>query len=1223
VNADGTVRLPEGARTTFAADAEVRVEDLDASVVVRGAPRSRLSAVIDASVVARSDGGVEGRFDVQTRVGEVGGRVVPAAHARGVFTERSVRGAARIAEPGAPTRVELSLGPGTGDASPDQLAIRIETRIADLAEVKSAGRLGHGRAHLVVDGRVDLRTKEIDARAAADLGGVDVKGVRLARGFIRAAAGGALDAPRLDIALRGGGLHAGGYAFTGVDVRATGSTRDLTVAADLAGDDRAPTVSGRAHVAFGEAIALFGTSVRLARGDVESTLEVASIRAAGGVVDVQGARVLGLGDPIEGWARISASRVAVRGRSEDVDLARVAKLVAREEDARGHVALDVDAVASRRGAEGRVDLRARDLALRGVAGASGWLSASVRGEKVRGELHASLGDAGRIDLATAGVALGGAATEVSAWERATGSLTVDGDVDLARLLAKLPAERRPVEAAQGRLILHGKVSRSSSSASPALDLAASTSDLALVGKGWHTQGLDGDVTVTIDDATGRTQVSARLHDARGALASVEARATLPVAHMLEAKGRLAGLLMDLPMEATVDVPRQSLDAMPLAFGLLPLRGDVELDARLAGTARAPRIAIAAKGTNLVARDAATCVRPVDLTATLAYDGQQADVRVGAARDGRRVMDAGATVWASAAHAIAGGPLPWEASATIDLAGFPLDAVGAVAGRPITGELSGRLEVADLHRAASLEADLDLRSVTLDRAEFPRGEIHVGMKEGAFDASARLEQTDGSLVTQAKGAMSWGEALVPSLDPARPVDLSIRAKNFRANAAAPFVTGIFGEIDGRVDADATVHVEHGGKDGAMNGSVTLREGVIDVPRIGERFHGVTGRLIMRPWGTLRFEDVSASASTGKLEASAVAVLRGLSLQRADARVHVAKGESIPVAVEGVPLGRASGDVEATARMSDDGKRLDAQVDVPTLHVDLPQVTGHAVQSLAPDPTIRVGAISAHGFAPFPLASPSEPRAPSDLAVHVAVKLGDDVVIERQGALDVAVTGELSLDVTDRAHLAGRISVVRGTIQLQNRQFVIDHGAVSFVGPDPSDPTVVASAYWDGPEGTRVFADFDGRVSSGRLRLRSEPELSQDEILALVLFGAPDGAFGAEGAPGLPETAGMTAAGMAGGILAQGLNKAISGITGADVTTRVDTSQAGNPRPELDMQLSKSISARLGYRLGVPAPGENPDRTELTIEWRFIRNFSLTAVIGDQGSTSLNVVWRLRY
>jgi translocation and assembly module TamB len=219
--------------------------------------------------------------------------------------------------------------------------------------------------------------------------------------------------------------------------------------------------------------------------------------------------------------------------------------------------------------------------------------------------------------------------------------------------------------------------------------------------------------------------------------------------------------------------------------------------------------------------------------------------------------------------------------------------------------------------------------------------------------------------------------------------------------------------------------------------------------------------------------------------------------------------------------------------------------------------------------------------------------------------------------------LLLDAGAETRVNGQIQVTRGTIDIQGKQFVVDHGAVSFVGKDPADPLILAAASWAAPDGTRVQADFSGHLKTGRLSLQSEPALTDDEILALILFGSPDGSFGAEAPPGQQASPAVTAAGMAGGIVTQALNRAISGITRANVTTRIDTSEASNPRPEVSIQIARNLSARLGYKLGVPAPGDNPDRTELTLDWRLIRDWSLTAVVGDQGSTSLDVGWRRRY
>jgi translocation and assembly module TamB len=284
----------------------------------------------------------------------------------------------------------------------------------------------------------------------------------------------------------------------------------------------------------------------------------------------------------------------------------------------------------------------------------------------------------------------------------------------------------------------------------------------------------------------------------------------------------------------------------------------------------------------------------------------------------------------------------------------------------------------------------------------------------------------------------------------------------------------------------------------------------------------------------------------------------------------------------------------------------------------------VQALDPDTSIRVGAHADDGdFVTLPLVEPERPRKPSETVIHASVELGKDTHVKRDTTVDVTANAKLDVLVTDKAHITGKVVVERGKLELEGKQFTIDHATVSFLGDDTSNPMVVATAYWDAADGTRVYADFSGLATKGKLKLRSEPSLSEDEILSLILFGSADGSFGAQPPPGQDESTGVKAAGMAGGIVTQGLNKAISGVTSVDVTTRVDTSEADNPRPELAVQLTKTVSARVGYKLGVPAPGENPDRTELTLDWRFVRNWSLTAEVGDQGSTALDVVWRLRY
>jgi hypothetical protein len=221
------------------------------------------------------------------------------------------------------------------------------------------------------------------------------------------------------------------------------------------------------------------------------------------------------------------------------------------------------------------------------------------------------------------------------------------------------------------------------------------------------------------------------------------------------------------------------------------------------------------------------VQPVDVEAKVAYDGTTATVRLGGSRAGSEIVGADAKVIVSAAQALAGGTLAWEVSGDVALTRFPLDALAPLLDRAVSGEVSGKVTLADLHKAASLDAELDLRALALDRAAFPRGKVRVTVKDGTLTASARLDQTDGYLEAKATSAIAWGTAVAPRLDLTRPVDVSIKAQNFRADAAMPFVQGIFSELDGRIDTDAQLHVMAGGKDGNVRGAVTLRDGSFEV------------------------------------------------------------------------------------------------------------------------------------------------------------------------------------------------------------------------------------------------------------------------------------------------------------------------------------------------------------------------------------------------------------
>ncbi|HTM45495.1 MAG TPA: translocation/assembly module TamB domain-containing protein, partial [Polyangiaceae bacterium] len=155
---------------------------------------------------------------------------------------------------------------------------------------------------------------------------------------------------------------------------------------------------------------------------------------------------------------------------------------------------------------------------------------------------------------------------------------------------------------------------------------------------------------------------------------------------------------------------------------------------------------------------------------------------------------------------------------------------------------------------------------------------------------------------------------------------------------------------------------------------------------------------------------------------------------------------------------------------------------------------------------------------------------------------------------------------------------------------------------------------------------GPLKTGKVTLRAEPARTQSEILSLILFGTTDGQAVPVSGPGQQSSdpgASGAALGVGGGIATQGLNRALDDITGLDVTTRVDTTDSANPRPEIEVQIAQDVALSIAHVLGTPSAAEGLDRNLLTLDWRFLRNWSLETTFGDQGSVVMDTIWQLRY
>jgi translocation and assembly module TamB len=375
--------------------------------------------------------------------------------------------------------------------------------------------------------------------------------------------------------------------------------------------------------------------------------------------------------------------------------------------------------------------------------------------------------------------------------------------------------------------------------------------------------------------------------------------------------------------------------------------------------------------------------------------------------------------------------------------------------------------------------------------------------------------------------------------------------------------------------------------------------------------------------VQISNVSASGVTGRLTASGKMSLKGLAFQSADGEVRIAQKEAIPLTLEGVSVGDAWGTLMLHAKMSDE-RTVKLDIDVPVFHVDMPESSSRGVQALSEHPDITIGVRKRTELLPVLLAAPEEPRDEDALAWRATFYLGQDVIIRRGSMLQLKVTGQPVVHLTDRAHITGEVDLRGGTVDVFGKRFEIEHGTAEFDGDDPSNPNVSVTARWDAPDGTRIYADFVGRIKTGLFALRSAPARSQSEILSALVFGTTGETAVAPGSSYYRQqkqvnTVGSLAVGSA---VTTNVNKVLSSVTPLDITTRM-TTDAQSPTPEVAVRLSPKVTAQVSYRTRAPLPTEKQDRMLLTLDWRFLRNWSIASTVGDKGGSSVDLVWKYRY
>ena len=1146
----------------------------------------------------------------------VAGQVVPAIDVLGRVEKGGFKGRINVHEPGMPVRAQLTVhANGTVDIDADARTFFIQS-------APRLRRFARGRANVRVLARV--AKNEIDARVTAKVNGFELGDVKLGSGRLEAHARGPVDdieKLHVDASLAGSSFAAGLFSFESVSAHARGNVRTPRVRASFK-DRYGPSVQAAGVVSSKGKTRVRDLSLAVQRGDAKLVGSVARLEVGRGEIDVDRLALAGAGGDLRGSLSVRPESVTVDLHGQGVDLSAMSQALGLGRGTLdGIITIDADATATKDAINGTIRVGLGNASIYSLPGVSMQVDGRFDGSGFDGSASGVVENIGAFG-AVWDTDLPGSPLEAESWRAALGRATVKlSNVELSYLTHVLP-KSLGIQRVEGKFFGDFRIDRDTPQPLPNVLFVAETKGVEVVksvDEGKKTvviSGMDLQAGGSFHGQTGRSEGTTRLVHAGSVLAALSGSLDIDIQELLRAPGKIGPQLLDTPVDAVLTVEGRQFKELPELIRPEGIVGSIDtLRIAATGVPRKPNLSgiIAIGGLTQAGRPNATPLRVVarpryspgtgDVGGSVAvYTG---DKRVGSVQVGGNVS------WEELTRKDDGTPRDWSAAAEIEMTGLPLSVVPDLADEGIGGELFGKVRIARKDGQVQLAANVGLQNAEVAEVRIGNGQISIEPDGDVFLARAKLERGTGTLGITARAGVTWPGEL-PELDEARPISIGLHARRLDAVVLSPFFGDALSELTGELDSNLSFHLralpdpEDAGKmhwTGPIKGDAKLRHGVVQVAAVGLELRETSFDAKIQPRGGLTVvttENIRAKArsKTVNLNARARLVFDGARLIRGSAGLGASE---VPLLVEGVSLGKASGVATAELSRQSNPDLLFVRVVVPQGTVKLPRSASRNVISLKENSDIRIVQFE------------SDETQESTLPWRVVLDLGG--IRMRRGDLDIPVRGQPVINIAEETTVTGYVELPPGGhMPALGKVFTIESGLVRFDTGDPTNPRLQVTASWRAPDATIVYVDVTGTLEEAKLATRSVPSKTRAEILALLLGGSNTGAQQDDpGNPGAVVSAGI------GGVL--GLSEVLSDTP---YELRADSTAEG--RQALTGAYRKgNVTAEVTYAPpGGNAIGEEEDRFIVTTDLRFTERWSVRYQIGTATlRQQIDLLWQYRY
>lgn len=303
--------------------------------------------------------------------------------------------------------------------------------------------------------------------------------------------------------------------------------------------------------------------------------------------------------------------------------------------------------------------------------------------------------------------------------------------------------------------------------------------------------------------------------------------------------------------------------------------------------------------------------------------------------------------------------------------------------------------------------------------------------------------------------------------------------------------------------------------------------------------------------------------------------------------------------------ASGDGEIRLAGTPEAAKLSGRVRIDRAEIRIPERLPPSIPNL---PVVEVDSRNGE------VLSTPDKAAGGAIALAVDVDIPGRTFVRGRG-LDSEWRGAVQVGGTTAApQLMGKLETVRGDFSLLGKRFALSDSTITFMGGEKIDPQLAITAQYQ-TAAILAQAAITGTVSDPSIRLTSQPEMPQDEVLARVLFGRSVTEMTPAQGFELAQAA-ATLAGKGGpGILDR--VRAATGLDRLDISSKEPSASGGPSGTTVTAGEYVSDRVFVGVEQGFKA-----DSTRPKVEVEITPNVTVESSVGSS-SAGVGVNWKWDY